>query len=514
MVSLLALLLAAGAQDRVVRAGETLTLAADLLLGAGDSLEIQGTADKPCAIVGNGHAIRSAEKWTGRIRMTHAEIRGLGAGATIEGDKLTRERPAFDVRAAGEAEIAIEHCTFDSSSSLVLRLDGASRARIAGNLVRENSVVPVSKMVHLTRPFLAATGSSAAPKVFQGNRIYRSNVHVTGKQWLIGGDTDADSNLVIGLRAGIFAYGEGTVVRGNYVHVLMPRTPEYPYWSQVSTFTTARGALAEHNVIRDGEWIVRMVEGEFRYNVVCDINDHDLLQNGSTGRIHHNVFIAGRPDHPPGSMFACIAVIYKPAAAGEGIEIWNNTFDAGGTMNVPGVEVNPEAFVKSLRNNVFHNFAHGERYIKGAQAMVRPSWQETIPADKPDRLGYADYNLFHSPAARVRKNYALAVAGKTERKDAGFGLNDLPKGGAADEQVDPKFKGPPEDRFPFDDAEIKSGRVTLSRMLSHFRATYSPGPGSPLIDAGDPADGAGADIGAVGAGAPHADDRFGRFGGK
>jgi hypothetical protein len=335
-------------------------------------------------------------------------------------------------------------------------------------------------------------------------------VHVTGANWRIGGDTDEDSNLVIGLRGGIFAYGEGTVVRGNYVHVLMPRTAEYPWWSQVSTFTTAKGALAEHNVIRDGEWIVRMIEGEFRYNVVCDINDHDLVQNGSTGRIHHNLFIAGKPDHPPGQMMACIAVVYKPAAPGEGIEIWNNTFDAGGTMNVPGVEVNPGGFVKSLRNNVFFNFAHGERYVKGAQAMIRPSWEETIPTETPNRLGYSDYNLFHSPAAKVKKNYALAVAGKTERKDAGFGLNDVPKGGAVDDQADPKFAGPIPDRFPFADEDIKDGRVTVSKMLARFREIYSPAPGSPLVDGGDPADGPGADIGAVGAGTAHADDRFGK----
>jgi hypothetical protein len=118
--------------------------------------------------------------------------------------------------------------------------------------------------------------------------------------------------------------------------------------------------VGEHNVIRDGEWIVRFVDGEFRYNVVTDIIDHDLMQNGSTGRIHHNLFLAGRSDSRPGSMFGCIAVIYPPKQSGEGIEIFNNVFDGGGWMNVPAVEVAPGAFVKSLRNNVFFNFAHKE----------------------------------------------------------------------------------------------------------------------------------------------------------
>jgi hypothetical protein len=282
----------------------------------------------------------------------------------------------------------------------------------------------------------------------------------------------------------------------------MPRSAEFPYWSQVATFTTARGAMAEHNVIRDGEWIVQFVEGEFHHNLICDINDHNLLRNGSAGRIHHNIFVAGRPDHPPGSQSGCIFIVYAPKDGQTGAEIFNNTFDAGDVLNIPGIEVNPGGLVKSLRNNVFFNFPHGEKYGKSGQAMVRPVWTEPLTDPAPVALGYADYNAFFSPKAKVKKNYALSVAGKTERKDAGFALNDLPRGGARDEQVDPKFKGPIPTAFVFDDKEIKSGAVTVSKILAHYRDLYSPGPGSPLIDAGDPADGEGTDIGAVDAGKP------------
>jgi hypothetical protein len=45
---------------------------------------------------------------------------------------------------------------------------------------------------------------------------------------------------------------------------------------------------------------------------------------------------------------------------------------------------------------------------------------------------------------------------------------------------------------------------------------YTPAAGSPLIDAGDPADDMGGarntDIGAIGAGNVHPQDQFGRFG--
>jgi ferric-dicitrate binding protein FerR (iron transport regulator) len=487
----------------VVKAGETLDLSEDLILAGDDTLEVLGTADHPCILKGNHHQIRTSGEWIGRLRITYAEVRELGDRTAFNAQgKVTSQTHALEIAASKSAEFAVENTSFGASSALRLRLDGQSTARIVDNLFKEDSLVWVDKARERSCPMVEASGSSAAPKFFQGNRIYRSGILITGKQWRIGGDADAQSNLIIGLRAALDAYGEGTVVRGNYVHVLMPRTPEYPYWSQVSTFTTAKGALAEHNVIRDGEWIVQFVEGEFRYNLICDINDHNLLRNGSTGRIHHNIFVAGIPDHPPGSMGGCIFIVYAPKEGEQGAEIWNNTFDAGGTMNVPGLEMNSGGFVKSLRNNVYYNFGHQEKFIRSAQAMVRPVWTEPLTDPPPVQLGYADYNAFYSPLAKVKRNYALGVQGKTERKDAGFAYHDLPPGGAPNDQVDPKFKGPIPTAFAFFDDDIKSGKVTVSRILAFYRDVYTPAPGSPLLHAGDPADGEGTDIGAVDSGKP------------
>ena len=86
----------------------------------------------------------------------------------------------------------------------------------------------------------------------------------------------------------------------------------------------------------------------------------------------------------------------------------------------------------------------------------------------------------------------------------------MPAGGAKDAQVDPKFKGPIPTRFPFADAEIVARKVTVARILAHYREAYTPGAGSPLLGAGDPADGAGSYIGAVGGGKETPKDHFGR----
>src|SRR5262249_51389668 len=94
----------------------------------------------------------------------------------------------------------------------------------------------------------------------------------------------------------------------------------------------------------------------------------------------------------------------------------------------------------------------------------------------------------------------------------GFARNDLPKGGKINDQVDPKFKGPIPENFPFADEEIKTGRMTVAKILEFYRNAYSPAEGSPLIGSGDPADGDGSFIGAIGAGKSPTNDRFGRMG--
>lgn len=474
MIALLLLALAAG--DTVLEAGKTLTLTEDLVLSGGDSLDVRGTAEQRCAIVGSGHSIRTAEKWTGRIRVANTDLKGLGSS----------KAPCLDVRAAGKAEIQLEGCDFDECGPLALRTDDTSTARIATCVIRDTSTVSVDKAREKSFPVFVARGSSASEKIFQHNKVYKSHLEVEAPGWKI------EDNILIGWRSGVFAFGKDTVVRGNYIHVLMPRTDVFPWWSQVASFTTARGALAENNVIRDGEWIVQFVEGEFRNNVICDINDHNFLRNGSAGRIHHNIFFAGKPDHPPGSQSACIFVVYAPKNGETGTEIFNNVFDANGILNVPGVEINPNGFVKTIRNNAFVRFNHQEKYIRHAQAMFSPQWEEAPTTPPPNRVGYLDHNLYFSPAAKTHRLYNLGVEGKAE-KDAGFGKHDLV-------EVDPKFKGPLPTVFPFDDADIKAGKVTVVQMLAKFHEIYTPAEGSPLIDAGDPADGAGTAIGAVPAG--------------
>jgi hypothetical protein len=508
-----------------VKPGQTVSLEGDVILTGEAVFDIQGTAEQPCVIVGNGYQVKTKGQWTGRLKAAYCTFKQLGRPQAVikienpgnwSGFKIEDpDAPAFEMTATGNGDITFEHCRFDDSSFLTFATEGNSTLTFRGNTILENGRFPVSEQPATSRAAFSLVGSSPARKLFQGNRIYKGECRFRSANVLIGGDRDEDSNLVIGIRAKIQAAGTGTIIRGNYVHVLLlgrEVPPHFEYWSQVSTFEPGAGTLAEHNVIRDGEWIIRFVEGDFRYNLICDINDHDLCQNGCLGKIHHNIFFASQPKHAQGSMGGCISVIYKPKTPDGGIEIYNNTFDGCGWLAVPAVEVGKDALVKTLRNNVFFNFALQEKYGKAPAAMVRAGFFEEAPSSLPARIGYADCNLFYNPKSKSKVNYALGVAGKTLRKDAGFALDDIRKGGPVDEQVDPRFAGPLPTAFPYEDDDIKSGKVTVSQMLADFRKAYTPAADSPLIDSADPADGEGADVGAVGAGKAHKDDGFGRWG--
>jgi hypothetical protein len=272
-------------------------------------------------------------------------------------------------------------------------------------------------------------------------------------------------------------------------------------WSQVANLNTlGAGSLAEENIFRTGHWITRGINGEMRGNVVLELDLHHHLQSGK-GLVHHNIFAGGLP-YPsryadPTTASRCTSFIDQFAST-DGLRVYNNTFDGRDVLygSCSGVNVGAGSLIPSVRNNVFYYLKLDPRW-----SVIDQGWGSAeFPRVKPwpVRLGYADYNDFYcDPAVKTVNNYAVSVAGKTLRKDAGYALHDLAPGGPVNQQVDPRFRGPLPVNFPFSDADIKSGKVTVSAILDYYRSVYAPAEGSPLIDAGDPADGKGTDIGAV-----------------
>jgi hypothetical protein len=461
-------------------------LSGDIVLTGSDSFE---RAD--CLIVGNGYGIRAVAPWTGHLVIRRCMLVGVGSAST----------PAIALEMSESASAVIEDSTFDRCGAVRVNDDGTATTAFRNNVVLDTSVVALDTDSSRTTPAFEAVGTSTASKLFQGNRIGRSGCTFASPNWLVGGDSDAESNILVGLRAGIVVASSGIVVRGNYVHNV--RYDGSGDESALSVSYETHDALIEHNVLRHGDWVVRTAGGDFRYNALVDADSLSwIIQPLDGTRIHHNVMMMCTPRDP--SAWDIQAGIEVVNARTTGIEIRNNTLDGGGApmrLTGPAVTIDQGCFLGNLSSNAFIRFPFERN--DGTAAAVRAGVAEpTVPS--PLRLGYADYNLFHNPEARDARNYAVAVEGLVQRIDAGFARNDVHAGGPVDEQVEPEIATMNGPCFPWSDADIVAGTVKVSAMLAAWRSAYAPLAASPLL-------GAGSFIGAVGDGTS-ADDRFGTFG--
>jgi hypothetical protein len=477
------------------------------VLTGDDSFEPVG---QPCVIDGRGHSIRSVEPWNGHVWLHDCRLIGLGSEAN----------PSIDLTMNEGAWTKVERCIFDGSGRVRVDNEADSTTLFSENTLLDNALLTEPRFRDDALPiFLAEGGDGTGAKVFRGNKVFKGFVEF-GKaaHWLIGGNTAADSNILIGHRAGITLWGSDFTVRGNYIHDVYVTSPDSPLGNQESSlavvYDTTPDVLIEHNVLRKGHWIVRGVTGEFRYNALLDPGSSGWLQQPfENTKVHHNLFLtyayAGEEQGLPADSSPIETGLSLVNFRKTGIEVYANTFDGGGpgrNFIGPAISVDSTCFLDSLRSNVFMRFPF--EVADGSQAAVRPPYGDGI-TPLLALLGYADYNLFDSPDAKPPRNYALGVAGLRMRTDAGFGLNDAHPTGPLDEQVDPQFRQTPPLQMPYDESDVKSGKLSVWQVLARLRELYTPDAQSPLVDAGDPADGAGADIGAIGVGVANAGDHFG-----
>ncbi|MGA9672940.1 MAG: IPT/TIG domain-containing protein, partial [Terracidiphilus sp.] len=401
--------------------GQVYNLAANATLSGSQTATYSGTAANPCLINGNGFQITSASGFTGSLNISNCIVRNLG----------TANNPSINVSVNGSGSIQLSNNIFETFGTVSVATSNQGQIVVRGNEFRENTLVPVT---HLpieyggeTLPVFQASGTSSAQQYFQGNNVGLSTVYFQNTQnWLIGGNSDADSNIMIGVRCGFTVDGStNMVLRGNYSQ------HNYPHrMSQGNNFQLdGDGFLVEHNIIRSSSWPVRGMGGELRYNLIDASGNSDEIIGGpmSNVNIHHNVidFTVSQTLYSPGTG---LYLLYSV----DGVQFHNNTMDGGGTyMDFAGspVSATSGAFIGSLRNNVFYNFAASA----GAPILTGAQGESTTPP--PARLRYSDYNDFYNPDAPNQTNYGLSVVGLTAGS-AGYGMHDL---GGVSGHVNPKF---------------------------------------------------------------------------
>lgn len=445
--------------------GMTMNLTSDLVLSGSTSLELIGTASAPAVVTSsNGSRIRSANGWSGHLTIRNALLIGLGAMDT----------PGLQVTASGANAIEITGATFDRCGPPELTANDQAPITFRNNTLLPNILTTVNDEPDYagSHPSLVFTGSSTAHKLFQGNNVGVSFVRFDrSDHWTIGGDSDADGNVLIGVRAGLELDGvDDAVIRGNFSY------HRYPFgWSQGHNLDFPSGGskvTVEHNVFRSSSWMIQSLPDgtEFRYNLLVDnINEAFFRDFGAGTNVHHNVLANTgfqRLYLPSGGVLQASGAFY------------NNTVDVGGArlgwfsnafMPSSGTD-----HLASVKNNVFTGFAY----------------QSQTDLIEAGATSSADHNCFFNPDTNKLRPY-----GDTSK---GFGAGDV--------AADPKFAQARVLPFPIGDGDVWRRKFTVSQMLALYRAIYTPGSGSPLIGAGD----TGGNIGAVGSGGP--EDQFGRFG--
>ncbi|HWP05234.1 MAG TPA: right-handed parallel beta-helix repeat-containing protein [Polyangiaceae bacterium] len=430
---------------------DVVELDADVVLSGSTAYELSGTPNGRIRLNGNGHRIVSQGSASGTLTLTYVDAFGLGPAD---------EPGTSGIDVATSGAIVIDNSTFDTSNTLSFKANGT--ASIRNNLFRSNMREPLGQLPDgpSTLPSVALGGTGTARKVFAGNNVGNGAVELDRTEhWLVGAAPDGgdeDSNVLIGPRVGVHVTDSSDVeVRRNYSHHVY-----FGGWSQGNNFELqgSPSSLIEHNVIAGSSWPSRGVACEFRYNLVLDAG-HEWLWPADGGSIHHNVFVGG--DNDVGGIY----VLYEPKS----VTFRNNTLDGllGGAIAVLMDSGN-----LTLTSNAFVNFPKGPTVdIRGGTVS-------------------ADYNAFLNPDADDYSD------GRTPSHDVSG--------------IEPAFHDPPSETLDLDEAGVWQRATTTASVLALYRARYTPESGSPLVDAGDPADGAGNDIGAVGAGAADDADRFGK----
>jgi hypothetical protein len=436
--------------------GMTVDLDADVVLSGAQGYELIGTADSRIRLNGNGYRITAEEGTSGPFTLQFVDVFDVGNTADTS-------EPGVDVATSGA--VTVEDSIFDSSNPVQVTLQGAATASVQRNVFRSNMRQPLGQQPRGPDSYASSIwrGDSTGAKVFAGNNVGAGWVQFENTQgWIVGGDTDADSNVLIGPRVGIYVESSSDIqIRRNYSH-----HDYHGAWSQGSNFELGGIATltAEHNVIFGSSWPVRGVGGEFRYNAVLDAGHQWLWGDHSDSSIHHNLFVGGQCD------VAGIMVLYESM----NVNISNNTFD--GLLNDDVVTyIGLDEGTLSVFSNAFLNAPD--------VPSVRVSDGTTLAAD---------YNLFFNLGTQ---NYSDARA---PEHDVAGGV-----------QTDPMLTDPPTELIELDEAAIWKRDTTAADVLRLYGERYTPLAGSPLIDSGDPAGGVGNDVGAIGAGTANAADLFG-----
>ena len=441
------------------------------------NLVLSGSADldwTDATVVGNGFTVTAAAGYSGNVIIQNAMVRGLGG----------YDAPGITIATTGS--VSIQNSIFEATGGMRFTVQGAAPVTVKHNELRANNLLTYVASNPDVPVVLELGGSSSGARAIQGNRIGAGILRVRGNGWQIGGLAAGEGNVLIGPRVVLHLVdSSNNQIQGNYL-----RHDYHGGFSQGFNLWLEGSSdheLVEHNVIRGGSWPVQTVGGEFRYNLVVDSGHNFWRSARHNAQIHHNVFA-----HASGTNTGWEGV-FKFYGGETGLAIYNNTFDVGGMVssyNGPAFNLGPGTLVASIRNNLFTAFSnvggYGGAFVSAAEGSVASP-----------RVTAADYNAWFNPLAPATARYLPGIVASTA--------------GQHDVVIDPRLSGASEIPYRIAEGCIWTGGCSIGQVLAHYRTIYMPAASSPLNEAGDPADGVGTPIGAIGRDPNLTVDKFGRI---
>lgn len=446
---------------------QTVDLTGDVVLSSTNpSYQLTGTSSGRIRLNGNGFTIRG----TGNVTLRNVDVYDLGSRS----DGLA---PAINVTSSGS--VVIEDSTFDSSNNVTLQLNGSATSSIRRNTFRSNSRIPVGQQPWEpdTKHMVDLSGSSTASKTFAGNNVAAGAIGLANaNHWMLGGTSNADSNVMIGVRTAFeLTSCSDLTIEGNFV-----RNVYYGGWSQGQLMELGGSTPLRvlHNILIGSSWPVRGLAGELAYNLIAN-GGHTSAQPDNNAYIHHNIFLGAGLDGGD-CYWGIIGGVYNVS----NVRVVNNTFDAINQGYITAA-VYMQQGSATVRSNSFVNIPIIQSTPTAAVIDLIASAGATIDAD---------YNAFYGPRS-VR-----------------YGDGRIPAHDVVATLSASNLTGPlPTTSMDMDQRAVWTRQLSVGTILADYRTRYTPKSGNPLIDAGDPAGGAGNDIGAIGAGTPNALDLFGTF---
>jgi hypothetical protein len=461
--------------DPVPSHANTVNLASDLVLTGNTDLDWTDAVVK-----GNGHTVTAAAGYSGKVIIHNSFVSGLAAFDNNLGINVTTT-----------GLVDVSGSIFEATAPLRLVVNGSAPISLRNNEFRSTNYVTYVSSDPNRSPILDLSGTTSGSKIMQGNNIGAGIVLITGMSgWQIGGLRDSQGNILVGPRCVLqLDSSPNAIIQGNYLH-----HDYYGGFSQgfnLQLSGHSNNALAEHNVIRDSSWPVQSFGGELRYNLMINSGHNFIRSSQSQTRFHHNILAHAQA---PNSKYDGALFLYSTE---QNIAFDNNTVDVGGAAakyDAPAIVLGSAGVsLASLRNNVFTQFVDANGSWANKAIVTGSNTESTVGAA---RVANADYNAWYNPLAPNTGHYMPGIVAGTP--------------GSHDINGDPKFAGAvPQVPYQIDEGLVWLRKYGVSQVLSYYRALYTPRAGSPLVDAGDPADGSGNDIGAVGAGNTNAADKFG-----